>query len=216
MTLLTNSNARKFYTPSILPFLEKSRPKKGSSFLMLQWLCVASDYASLLKQNRNYRLYLLSHLCQHTGDWFVRIAALISIERLAPGSATALSMLILVKAIPEILLTSVGGTLADKFDRKKLMILLDALAALTVLSYIYALRKGSLHMLYVSTAFRSTIQAMYEPITKAIVPMFVSDPHDLKRAVTLNGLAWSSMLMIGGVIAGYASSYLGVEACYGK
>ena len=155
-------------------------------------------------------------MCQHAGDWFVRIAALISIERLAPGSATALSMLILVKAIPEILLTSVGGTLADKFDRKKLMILLDALAALTVLSYIYALRKGSLHMLYVSTAFRSTIQAMYEPITKAIVPMFVSDPHDLKRAVTLNGLAWSSMLMIGGVIAGYASSYLGVEACYGE
>ena len=141
------------------------------------------------------------------------IAGLISID----GSAKALSMLILIKAIPEILFTSVGGSLADRFDRKKLMIILDALAALCLLSSIHALRTGSLHMLYVSTVFRSTTQALYELIkATGIVPMFVSDPHDLKRAVTLNGLAWSSMLMIGGVIAGYASSFLGVEACYGK
>ncbi len=55
------------------------------------------DYMTLLKKNRNYRLYLASHLCQHAGDWFVHVASLIAIEQLAPNSGLVdfLSMCIL-------------------------------------------------------------------------------------------------------------------------
>ena len=172
-------------------------------------------YVDLVRTNRNYRLYLLSHLCQHSGDWFVRIAAILSAGRLKPGSATALSVLILARAIPEIFFSPVGGFLADRLDRRKLMIFFDSLAALAAIGFIIALHLESIILLYVATAFRSIISALYEPITKSIVPMFVEDPEELKIAATLNGMAWSSMLMIGGVVAGYASATFGVEACYG-
>ena len=145
----------------------------------------------------------------------MRIAAILSAGRLKPGSATALSVLILARAIPEIAFSPIGGLLADRFDRRKLMIFLDSLAALAALGFIIALRLESIRMLYGATAFRSVISALYEPITKSIVPMFVKEPEELKIAATLNGMAWSSMLMIGGVIAGYASATFGVEACYG-
>ena len=177
--------------------------------------CSPGAYIELVRRNRNYRLYLLSHLCQHGGDWFVRIAAILSAGRLKPGSATALSFLILARAIPEIAFSPIGGLLADRFDRRKLMIFFDSLAALAALGFIVALRFESIRMLYVATAFRSIISALYEPITKSIVPMFVQGPEELKFAATLNGMAWSSMLMIGGVIAGYASATFGIEACYG-
>mmetsp|Transcript_7369 Transcript_7369/g.11222 ORF Transcript_7369/g.11222 Transcript_7369/m.11222 type:complete len:489 (-) Transcript_7369:19-1485(-) len=172
------------------------------------------DYFNLLKYNRNYRLYLFSHCMQHTGDWFIRIATLLSVERLAPDSATAISIIILCKIIPEVIVTSFGGVLSDSFDRRKLMISLDSFAALSTLSFIFAVRTGNVMYLFAATVLRSTIVSLYEPITKSIFPMFVTDPEDLKRAATLNGSAWAGMLLLGGICGGYLAAVIGIEACY--
>ena len=107
------------------------------------------NYLRLLQTNRNYRLYLISHLCQHTGDWFIHVASLIAIEHLRPESATAISILVATKMIPMIFLTSFGGALADRFDRRKLMISLDAINASVALFYLLALYYVSATMLYV-------------------------------------------------------------------
>lgn len=144
----------------------------------------------------------------------MRIASLISVQRLAPGSGAALSMIVMCRTIPELLVAPLGGILADKFDRKKLMIKLDILAAMSVFSYIYALKSGNVILLYAATAMRSIISASYMPITLSIVPMLVSNPEDLKRASTLNGMVWSAMLVFGGVLAGGVSARFGLEACY--
>jgi Na+/melibiose symporter-like transporter len=150
------------------------------------------DYFELLRCNRNYRLYLLSHCMQHTGDWFVRVAALLSVERLAPDSSTAISIVILCKTLPEVFITPFGGILSDKFDRKKLMMTLDSVAAIGTLSYILALRSGSVKNFYLATIVRASVSSLYEPVTKSIFPMFITNPEDLKRAATLNGSAWVS------------------------
>lgn len=144
----------------------------------------------------------------------MRIASLISIQRLAPGSATALSLIVMCRTIPEILITPIGGIMADKLDRKVLMINLDILAAISVFSFIYAVRSGSVLLLYCATVTRSAISAAYTPVTLSIVPMLVNNPEDLKRASTLNGMVWSGMLVIGGVVAGGVSARFGVEVCY--
>lgn len=69
--------------------------------------------------------------------------------------------------------------------------------------------------LYLATALRSTVSALYMPTTHAIVPQLVlSGKEDLKRAATLNGTIWSSMLVLGGVISGWFSAKYGVEMCY--
>mmetsp|Transcript_7356 Transcript_7356/g.11204 ORF Transcript_7356/g.11204 Transcript_7356/m.11204 type:complete len:185 (-) Transcript_7356:65-619(-) len=153
--------------------------------------CSLNSYIDLVKTNRNYRLYLISHMCQHIGDWFVRIAALVSVGRLTHGSSTALSILIMCRTIPEVLITPIGGVLADRFDRRNMMIRLDTIAAISVLSYLVAIWTSNVVFLFASTAVRSLIQALYDPVTKSIVPMLVDDPESLKRAATLNGMMWS-------------------------
>jgi len=130
-------------------------------------------------------------MCQHIGDWFVRIAALVSVGRLTHGSSTALSILIMCRTIPEVLITPIGGVLADRFDRRNMMIRLDTIAAISVLSYLVAIWTSNVVFLFASTAVRSLIQALYDPVTKSIVPMLVDDPESLKRAATLNGMMWS-------------------------
>jgi len=144
----------------------------------------------------------------------VRIAALISVQRLVPHSATALSLLVICRTIPELSIAPFGGVLADTYDRKKLMISLDIMAAFSVYTFIYAVRSGNVLLLYFAAVIRSIIGAIYMPITSAIVPMIVNDPEDLNRAATLNGMAWSGMLIVGGVIAGGTAARFGVETCF--
>lgn len=152
--------------------------------------CTLKDYYNLLRYNRNYRLYLLSHCMQHTGDWFIRIAVILSIERLAPDSSTAISIIVLCKVIPEVVITPYGGILSDTFDRRKIMIALDSVAAIVTLGFIFAYRSGNAINLYIVASLRACIVSLYEPTTKSIFPMFINDPEDLRRAATLNGSAW--------------------------
>lgn len=172
------------------------------------------EYLALLKQNPRYRLYFLSHICQHIGDWYIRIASLLAMDRLAPNSATAISILVLVKVGPHALLPSLGGALADSLDRRKVMMALDLTGAFVTLGFMVAIETNSLVFFYIVAALRATVHSLYEPTTKALVPMIVGDHEDLKRAMTLNGLAWAFLMAIGGVVAGDTSSYIGLQACF--
>ena len=87
----------------------------------------ASGYINILRTNYNYRLYFISHLCQHAGDWFVVVASLLTIDRLN-GSATALSFYVLTEKIPPVLLSPLGGIISDSYDKRKLMIFYDSVA----------------------------------------------------------------------------------------
>eukprot|EP00591_Stephanopyxis_turris_P011260 CAMPEP_0195528772 /NCGR_PEP_ID=MMETSP0794_2-20130614/31065_1 /TAXON_ID=515487 /ORGANISM="Stephanopyxis turris, Strain CCMP 815" /LENGTH=419 /DNA_ID=CAMNT_0040659961 /DNA_START=113 /DNA_END=1372 /DNA_ORIENTATION=+ len=135
-------------------------------------------------------------------------------ERLLPGSSTAISGLVAMRMIPNILFASLGGVIADSFDRRMAMITLDFIGAFVVLFYLVALYVESASMLFAVSFARGTIAALYEPITRSIVPQLLPDEQDLQRSVVLSGIAWSSMLISGGVVAGYVGAYLGIEACY--
>lgn len=180
----------------------------------LLWWQYPLEYITLLQRNPRYRLYLLSHACQHMGDWYIRIASLLALDRLAPDSATAISVLVIVKAVPHAILPHMGGALADSIDRRKVMIALDVLGALVTLGFIIAIQTNSLPGFYAVVALRATVHSLYEPSTKSIVPMIVSDHQDLKRAMTVNGIVWAFMVTIGGIVAGRTSAYLGVQACF--
>ncbi len=80
---------------------------KTSIELFIQRFSVL-EYLKLIRTNRNYRLYLISHMCQHAGDWFVRIAALISVQRITSGSSTALAFIVLCRTVPEVLVAPVS------------------------------------------------------------------------------------------------------------
>jgi len=172
------------------------------------------SYTKLLRSNRNYRLFLISHLCQHAGDWFVHVAGLIAIEQLVPDSGTAISILVATKMIPMIIFTYFGGALADNLDRRKLMIALDAWNATIAIFYILALQSQSPNFFYIVSFIRHTVVAIYEPITRSIVPLLVGSDDDLKIAMTMNGIAWAITLAVGGTVAGWTAARLGVGACY--
>lgn len=165
-----------------------------------------------------YRSYLLSHLCQHMGDWFVRIASILLAEEFAASknghSAIALSNLTLSRLLPQVLFSQVGGYVSDKFDRRYCMIVLDILAAIAALGYLVAIQYKSLSILYAMSALRSSLSSTYYPVTTGIVPLLIKDVKDLQLAVTLNFGAWGFTSIIGGLFAGFMTIVVGLQACY--
>ena len=135
-------------------------------FLCSNPTCSIEGYNNLLKQNRNYRYYLISHICQHLGDWFVRISSMLVVTRLAPNNAIALSIFTMTYMLPYVFFTSFGGMVADSYDRRNLMIFFDACSSIVTLGFVIAIQMENLPMFYVVSACRSSIAAFYEPVTK--------------------------------------------------
>ena len=86
------------------------------------------EYITLLRSNPNYRNLWLGSVVSQLGDWFNLIAAAGLISRLTE-SGLAVSSLFLARFLPLFLFSPVAGVLADRFDRRKIMIISDLLRA---------------------------------------------------------------------------------------
>jgi len=191
------------------------------------------EYISVLTRYPAYRAYLVSHMCQNLGDWFVRIASILIVEELAAsgsdgdeaGTGQALAYMTLARLLPNAIFAQVGGVLADRLDRRDIMVAIDILSGIVVLGFLVAIRFKSLEMFYVVTCLRSALAATYYPSTTGIVPLLVGmnprndngnnkNPRDLQLAVTMNSWAWGWTVIIGGLLAGSLTSVVGLEGCY--
>eukprot|EP00581_Thalassiosira_minuscula_P014752 CAMPEP_0183721264 /NCGR_PEP_ID=MMETSP0737-20130205/13593_1 /TAXON_ID=385413 /ORGANISM="Thalassiosira miniscula, Strain CCMP1093" /LENGTH=530 /DNA_ID=CAMNT_0025951243 /DNA_START=101 /DNA_END=1693 /DNA_ORIENTATION=+ len=176
------------------------------------------SYWTLVRDNRNFRVYLLSYLVTHAGEWFTYVASIATIERIHQShnttSRTSISILVSLRLLPNALLTSVGGVLADSYDRRVILMILDCLGSLVAWLFLWAYQMKSITALYVATVLQMAIAAIYEPNRSSIVTMLVSDEEGLKKAVTLSGLAWSCMTAFGSSMGGFGVEALGIPMCF--
>ena len=177
------------------------------------------SYWEFLTQNRNYRWYISSFLITHFGEWLTYIASIDFVEtvrgkRGQSTSRTAISILIVVRLLPNVILSGLGGTLADSLDRRHIMIGLDVCGALCAGLFILAWEMESIALLYVATACQQCIAGLYNPSHSAIVPQLVESDAQLKKATTLEGLTWSAMQAFGAAASGWIVDALGIRMCF--
>ena len=84
-------------------------------------------------------------------------------------SRTSISFLAILRLLPSALFASIGGVLADSYDRRQIMFVLDCTGALVAWLYILSYYLGSIYALYVATLLQMTVAALYEPSRTAIV-----------------------------------------------
>jgi MFS family permease len=180
----------------------------------------AQNYWGLIRTNQRFRLYLLSYVTSHIGEWLTYIASLSTIEAIqaAKGMETTsgrvVSRLIIIRLVPNILFSPFGGILADGLDRRKVMICLDLVGAATVFLFVAAVQVRSIGLIYAATFIQECVSGLYEPSRSAILPMLVSGEEDMKRATTISGLAWSSVAAFGAALSGLVVGLFGVKTCF--
>lgn len=112
------------------------------------------------------------------------------------GSARALAIAGMMALLPQALLGPLGGTLADRFSRRALLIVADAVSAACMLVLIWLFQSGDVQLWHVYTMMliRSAMQAFQQPAAAASVAMLV--PHDwISRVAGLNQSLGGLMLI---------------------
>ncbi|MHC1777225.1 MAG: MFS transporter [Lentimicrobium sp.] len=127
-------------------------------------------------------------------------------------SATVYSLIILYAFLPAFLLKPIGGTLADRLDRRLLIIVGDLGSALSVGFILFMLASGydQLWVIYSGVALCSVFVALQNPAYKASVTD-LADEKDFTRASGLMQLSESSRFLISPVIAGFLFHYLSID-----
>jgi MFS family permease len=167
---------------------------------------------ALLRTNVSFRRLWLSQLISNFGDWFGLLAGY-SIILKHSGSEALLGALIITKMLSFAAFSPFGGYFADRFSRRKLMILTDIGRAVIVLSFIASAYSGWLWILFAGTALQMFMGAVFEPSRSAILPDLVAKP-DLANANVISSATWSVVFAVGMGIGGLATEWLGTTAVF--
>ncbi len=138
--------------------------------------------------HRDYRFLLSGLAISETGNWLYAAASIIYILD-ATGSTSWIGIAAVVRLLPYILLGPIGGAIADRFDRRKVMIVSDlARAALMgVLTFVAMSDSTTAVVTAIVIAFvNNSFSAPYYPAVTAITPSVVTE-DDLAAANALSG-----------------------------
>jgi len=169
-------------------------------------------YLALLRGNHNFRSVWLGEIVSLFGDWFDLIASATLIAKLT-GSGLAVGGLFVVRMLAPFLISPVAGVLADRYDRKKLLIACDLLRAVIVLGFLLVRRPDQIWLLYVITALQLTISGIFFPTREAILPDIVTE-REVGTANALSAATWSTMLSIGAALGGLATGQWGIYPAF--
>lgn len=167
----------------------------------------------LIRTNAAYRLLWLAQAVSLGGDWFTVIALAVLVARRPQGSALAVSGLVLVQLLPGVVIGPWSGVLADRFDRRGLLVASDLARAAIVLLLIPAAGSGRLSVIYALAFLHFAVSTVFEPTRSALMPRLV-EPHDLVIASTIGTVTWSLMTAVGGIVGGTALSLVGVTGAF--
>ena len=169
-------------------------------------------YLDLLQRNINYRYLWWGNVVSLLGDWFTLIASAALITELT-NSGVAISYLFLARFLPLFLFSPLAGVLADRYDRKKIMIVTDILRAVTVLGFLLVGITGQVWLLYFLTVVQFALSSLFTPARTAVLAMIVPE-KDLVTANALDSFTWSTMLALGALLGGVVAAIFGARTAF--
>ncbi|WP_409296901.1 MFS transporter [Peribacillus sp. SCS-26] len=163
-----------------------------------------------LFKNKQYVYLISSQLVSNLGDWLDLLAlmALVSINWQA--SPMQLTGLMLCFSIPIILWGPFAGVLADRYDRKKLMIIADLARAAAALGVVFA---PSIWVLYALIFFKSSFSALFIPAKNGKLKEIVPETQ-MQQAVSLSAMIDNGSKVLGPMISGLAVASIGVQLAF--
>ncbi len=169
-----------------------------------------SESGFTVLKNKNFRTLWTGYLFSFFGVWIQNITlAWVVVNQ--TNSAKALGTLLLIQFSPAMLLTLVGGSLADKYPRKKLLLYSQILILIpSIIVGIISINSPiNLILLYVLVGIIGLAQAINNPVRQALIPEVV-EKKDLAPAIYLNSTAFNIAKIAGPAIGGLMISLVGV------
>ena len=171
-----------------------------------------TPYLRLLRQNSAFRRLYTAQLISFAGDWFATVALLGLVLDLT-NSAAAASLVIVLQTGGFALASPIAGVMADRFDRRLLMVGADFFRVPVALALLLVKTPDTLWICFVAIALMAFGAALFEPTSSAALPNIV-EPEELGEANVLLGSAWGVMLALGAAVGGLVAVTLGRDAAF--
>jgi MFS family permease len=172
----------------------------------------SSGYLELLRGNRDFRNLWLGQVVSQLGDWFDTIA-LYTLVLTLTGSGRAIGLVLVARFLPSFILGPLSGVVADRFNRRHVMIVSDLLRAVVVLGFLLVRRADQMWLVYVLTVLQLVFSTFFEPAKTAAIPSIVA-PRELFAANAISSVTWSAMLTLGAAVGGVVTGWFGTDAAF--
>jgi MFS family permease len=160
---------------------------------------------------RNYRLFATGQLVKLIGVWATIVAQDWLVLQLSNDSATAVGITVAAQFTPMLVLTLLGGSLADRYDKRVLLLAANASFAVMslVLSVLVVLGSVQLWQVFVIAAGTGIANAIENPVRQAFVSELVGAKL-LPNALSLSAAVFNTARIVGPALAGGAIALVGL------
>jgi MFS family permease len=159
---------------------------------------------------RNYRLFASGQVVSLVGTWMQRVAQDWLVLNLSGGSPVALGVAAALQFGPTLLLSLFGGAFADRYDKRRLLIVVQIGMGLCALSLglLDVTGTATLAIVYVLCFLNGCFSAVDAPVRQSFAGEMVG-PEALTNAVALNSMTFNTARIVGPAVAGLMIAAIG-------
>ena len=166
----------------------------------------------LLRRNADFRRLFLASVVSLAGDWFsfVAVAGLVTELTGRPGAP---AFVYAATVLPVFVASPLAGAIADRFDRKRILVIADLARVPIALALCAAAAWQSTALAIAAVTALAVGASFSDPVASAATPNLV-DAEELASAQSLMGAVWGSMLMVGAGIGGLVAELFGRQTAF--
>ena len=165
--------------------------------------------------SRNFRLFFIGQAVSVSGTWMQMVAAAWLVLQLT-GSGVALGIDTALGFGPMLFLGAFGGALADRHDKRRILIGTQIAFATLAVAFWTLVATGVVQvwMVYSLSLLQGIVTAIDQPTRQSFFAEMV-EPRDLPNAVSLNSAVMTGTRIVGPALAGVLIATLGISWCFG-
>ncbi len=168
-----------------------------------------------VSHSRNFRLFFVGQAVSVTGTWIQSVASAWLVLRLTNASGVALGVQAALNFGPILVLGAPGGLLADRRDKRSILIATQAAFAVLALALwaLVATAVVQLWMVYLLSLLQGIVTAIDNPARQSFYAEMVG-PRELTNAVSLNAAVMTGTRVVGPAVAGLLIAAIGLAPCF--
>lgn len=165
--------------------------------------------------HRNYRLFFFGQGVSVIGTWMQRVA-LSWLVYVLTGDPFLLGVVNFSNQIPAALVAPFAGVLADRMDRRRLLIATQSLAMAQafVLAALTLLGQVAIWHIILLGVLLGLVNGLDMPIRQSFVVNMVGRREDLPNAIALNSFIFNAAMLLGPSLGGLVLHYLNAGICF--
>jgi len=165
-------------------------------------------------RHRNFQLFFAGQVISLTGTWMDSVAQAWLIYRLT-GSSVLLGLVSFANQIPVFLISPLGGHVADRWNRHRIVIFTQAASMALALTLAWLTLSGRIRIwqLFVLASLMGIVNAFDIPARQSFLVEMVGR-EDMMNAIALNSSMFNGARMVGPAIAGVLVAKIGEGWCF--